>query len=79
EKNPFELEWEASDPERRVRHQDPQSNGMYVSMGALRSTHQMKSKSQAISKASAGILRALNATLPLNKELVGYCIRRSPP
>ncbi|GJZ63335.1 hypothetical protein Tco_0619756 [Tanacetum coccineum] len=70
EKILFELEGEASDPERRVRYQALQSNVTYASMGALCSTHQMKSKSQAILKASAGVLRVLNATLPLDEELV---------
>ncbi|GKD25278.1 hypothetical protein Tco_1231492, partial [Tanacetum coccineum] len=51
EKIPFELQGEASEPERR-------------------------SESQAISKSPAGVLRALNATLPL-EELVRDSIRKT--
>ncbi|GJZ03071.1 hypothetical protein Tco_0521032 [Tanacetum coccineum] len=44
---PFELEGEAFKPERRVRHQAPQSNVMYASMNALLSTSRIKTKSWA--------------------------------
>ncbi|GJW32016.1 hypothetical protein Tco_0052048 [Tanacetum coccineum] len=38
---PFKLEGEAFEPKEMIRHQAPQSNAMYASMDALRSTHQM--------------------------------------
>ncbi|GJS98561.1 hypothetical protein Tco_0819731 [Tanacetum coccineum] len=62
---PFELEGETFEPERGVRHQAPQSNVMYASMNALRST-QSANHSKAILNIQARVL----VILPKKSETI---------